>query len=538
MNRNQSEPTIVSNLKILQLAFIWLLLALPVAASEPEGLDDDAIAALAQRAMTEFQVPGMAIAIVKGGQTIYARGHGVLELGKPEQVNPDTMFKIASNSKAFTTAALATLVDQGSVAWNGLVIDYLPEFRLYDPWVTREFTVVDMLSHRSGIAIYSGDLMLWPEPNHYTKADIIHALRYFKPVNSFRTEYDYDNLMYVVAGEVLARVTGQPWGEYVDQKIMQKLDMKRCFAGTIPNDQMRNLAAPHGVSEGRLAVIERSRILVNPPINAAAGGVVCSLTGMLPWVKTQLNRGTSPEGIELFSQAQSKQLWHPRTNMRVSERDYKLNRTHFYAYGLGWRLRDVHGYKQVSHTGYVAGMASAVALIPELELGVIVLSNGSSDAARSAVRDTLLRSFLPVEPLDWIALAVADIRVAEQAKSERTGEFLSSSKATGTGDEPEISGYVGLYRDPWFGDVQITAQDGKLQFAALKSPKLSAPLSYRSENIFIARWLDRTIEGDAIVEFRVNNKNEVTSMYMRDAPWHPGRGYDFVDLKFLRVASP
>ena len=257
-------------------------------AAELTGTEIDQLAA---RVMARFQVPGMAIGIIKDGQVAHTRGYGVRELGDPARIDQDTLFKIASNTKAMTTAALAILVEEGKIAWNDRVIDHLPDFRLHDPWVTREFTVIDLLTHRSGLGLGAGDLMLWPEPNSFTRKDIILGLRYFKPASSFRTEYAYDNLLYIVAGELIPAVSGMSWEAFVAQRLIAALGKGRCFAGRIPADEMNNLAAAHGVVEGRLQVIERSRIVADTVVYAAAGGVRCSLGAMLGWVRTQLNRG-------------------------------------------------------------------------------------------------------------------------------------------------------------------------------------------------------------------------------------------------------
>ena len=191
------------------------------------------------------------------------------EIGKPEKVDTATLFKIASNSKAFTTAALAVLVDDGLISWDGLVIDYIPEFRMKDPWVTASFTVRDLLTHRSGLPAFVGDMMLWPEPNAFTAADIIYALRFFEAASSFRTRYAYDNLLYIVAGEIIARVSGKTWGEFVESRVMRPAGMQHCFADSIPKNKMRNLAVPHGVIEGHFSVIDRSRIRSQPPVSAS-----------------------------------------------------------------------------------------------------------------------------------------------------------------------------------------------------------------------------------------------------------------------------
>ncbi|MDX2417066.1 MAG: serine hydrolase [Xanthomonadales bacterium] len=511
------------------LLVLWVSVA---GAQEREGISDVDVMALANRAMSEFNVPGMAIGIVKGEKTLLAQGYGVREIEKPEKIDSETLFKIASNSKAFTTAALAVLVDDGLISWDGLVIDYLPEFRMKDPWVTANFTVKDLLTHRSGLAPFVGDMLLWPEPNAFTVRDIIYALRFFEPVSSFRTKYAYDNQLYIVAGEIIPPVTGQSWGEFVESRIMRPAGMKHCFADRIPKRKMRNLATPHGVIEGRLSVIERSRIPSQPPISAAAGGVICSLEDMLTWVRTQLNRGTTPKGLELFSSTQSREMWKPQMLLNVRERDYELNRTHFKAYGLGWRLADVHGYKEVSHTGTLAGMKSYVVLIPELELGVVLLTNSSSSAARSSVMNTIVRSFMPVKQVDWIQMVLDETEAAQQTEQQELVEEALVETDMKSGNVPGLSLFTGLYRDPWFGDINIDLENGQLVFSAVKSPKFKGVMRHHDGNRFVVRWTDRTLEADAFVLFETERSGQVNGISMTKMD---DGDYDFDDLNLKKV---
>lgn len=510
-------------------SIVFVLGLLVTAAQAREGITDGEVTALAARAMSEFDVPGMAIGIVKRDQVLLAKGYGVREIGNTKPIDPKTLFKIASNSKAFTTAALAVLVDDGLISWNGLVIDYIPEFRMNDPWVTANFTVKDLLTHRSGLAPFVGDMLLWPEPNEFTVEDIIYALRFFKPVSSFRSQYAYDNQLYIVAGEIIPRVTGKSWGEFVESRLMRPAGMKHCFADKIPKKRMRNLATPHGIIEGQLSVIERSRILARPPVSAAAGGVVCSLDDMLTWVRTQLRRGTTPGGEVLFSAAQSREMWKPQMLRNVSERDFKMNRTHFKAYGLGWRLADVHGFKEVSHTGSVAGMKSYAVMLPELELGVVLLTNGSSSAARSTVMNTIVRSFMPVEQVDWIQMVLDEQEAAQQTAVVKGDESSGQSEiSTPSG----FSKFTGRYRDPWFGDINIRQEGGQLVFSAVKSPKLLGQMSHLEGNRFVVRWIDRTLEADAYVLFETDRKNRITGISMTRLD---DGDYDFEDLKLIKV---
>jgi len=514
---------------------VWLVLALwlsSAGARGPQGISETDVAALASRAMTEFNVPGMAIGIVKSGQVRLEKGYGLREIGKTETVDSETLFKIASNSKAFTTAALAVLVDDGLISWDGLVIDYIPEFRMNEPWVTANFTVRDLLTHRSGLAPFVGDMLLWPEPNAFKTADVIYALRFFEPVSSFRTRYAYDNLLYIVAGEIISRVSGKTWGEFIESRIMRPAGMKHCFADKIPKRKMRNLATPHGVIEGQLSIIERGRIPAQPPISAAAGGVICSLEDTLTWVGIQLKQGSTPDGLKLFSETQSREMWKPQMILGVSERDYKLNRTHFRAYGLGWRLADVHGYKEVSHTGTVSGMKSYVVMIPELELGVVLLTNGSSSDARSTVMNTIVRSFMPVEQLDWIQMVLDESKAEQQEEALGVIEENALMADSAHPDTSELSSYTGRYRDPWFGDVIIGQEDGQLVFSADKSPKFKGRMRRHDGNRFIVHWTDRTLEADAYVLFEMDKNDQVTAISMMKLQ---NGDYDFEDLKLKKV---
>ncbi len=506
---------------------------------ESAGISEADLTALASRAMSEFDVPGMAIGIVKDGKVQVSKGFGVREIDKPEPVDTATLFKIASNSKAFTTAALAVLVDEGAVSWDGLVIDHMPEFRMYDPWVTAGFMVTDLLTHRSGLSPFKGDMLLWPEPNAFTAADIIHALRYFEPVSGFRSKYAYDNLLYIVAGELVARISGTSWGEFVENRLMRPAGMKRCFADRIPDREMHNLATPHGVIEERLSVIDRGRIPQQPPISAAAGGIVCSLDDMLSWVSVQLNHGTTADGKQLFSVTQSGEMWKPRTLLGVSERDYLLHRTHFRAYGLGWRLADVHGFEEVSHTGTLAGMKSYVVMIPELDLGVVLLTNGSSSAARAAVMGTIVRSFMPVEQLDLVQYFLDEMAREKVVEAEQQERSATLEKTESTATVPsancctaDLSRFAGVYRDPWFGDVVISLDNDELVFLAEKSPKLSGVLSHHDGSRFVVRWTDRSLGGDAFVQFDLDRDDRVTGITMTKLD---DGDFDFEDLELRRV---
>jgi CubicO group peptidase (beta-lactamase class C family) len=521
-------------------ALLAALIATPGPAPAQTGLTADEIDVLARRAMTAFDVPGMAIGVVENGEVVYAKGHGLRELGEEGAVDTDTMFKIASNSKAFTSAALAILVDEGLIEWNGAVSDYIPEFRMSEPWVTAHLSITDLLTHRAGLVPHAGDLMLWPDPNDFTRGDVIRGLRYFPLVSDFRDSYNYDNVLYIVAGEIVPRVTGQAFEAFVDERIMGALGMDRCFMGAVPESEMHNLAAPHGIVDGELTVIERSRIHGEPALYAAAGGVVCSLDDMLKWVRMQLGRGTSPEGVTVFSPARSEEMWHTENSWRVSRRNHEWHRTLFNGYGLGWRLSDVYGVKEVSHTGSLAGMRAWTLMLPEKELGIVVLSNGSNTAARNAVMQSIKYGYLPAGQRDWVA--VYEELAEQETQEDEPGEVARKEIF----ERPVVPArplarYAGRYGDPWFGGVTVTATETGLEFASDKSPKLSGPLQHVTADTFVARWPDRSVGMDAWLNFEFDPDGELERIRMNRVFDDPDATIDYfehLDLRPEPVGAP
>jgi hypothetical protein len=294
---------------------------------------------------------------------------------------------------------------------------------------------------------------------------------------------------------------------------------------------MVDIAAPHGVLGGELQVIERSRIEAKTIVSAAAGGIRCSLQDMLTWVETQLNRGTTASGEIIFSVEQSEEMWRSRTLRSVSEEDLSRDRTHFKSYGLGWRLADVHGYREVSHTGTLAGMSSYVVLIPELDLGVVVLTNGSSSAARRAIMYSIVRSYMGVERRDWIDYLVTQ---ADAAPSANEAGDAAAAAATAT-PARSLTDYSGDFDDPWFGRVSIRVENGTLQLVSQKSPRMAAELLPFSDDVFVARWLDRTLEADAFVRFTTDSTGGVDRLSLQAISERTDFSFNYGDLNLIRT---
>jgi len=487
-------------------------------------LDLDALTA---RAMREFSVPGMAVAIVKDGKVVSAKGYGQRQTGLPAAVDGNTLFCIASNSKAFTTAALAILVDEGKLDWDDPVVKHLPSFAMWDPWVTREMTIRDLVAHRSGLGLGEGDLLWWPHTD-YSREEIVRRLRFLKPASSFRSRYAYDNVLYVVAGQVVAAVSGRSWDDFVRDRILVPLGMTatRTSITQVPNGA--NLATPHLMAAGH--PLPEAQLPIDNAASCAA--IVSNASDMTAWMIAQLDRGVYHDapGTEhrLFSERQSREMWSPQTIVSDSGPSPASDSTQplFQAFGLGWVLRDYRGHLVVSHTGGLLGMTSRVLLVPDLKLGVTVLENLEEHGAFDAVAWSIVDSYIGAPPLDWIR----NLKAADDAQSNAAVRH----DAPRDQEKPSMprTFYAGRYRDSWYGDATVTIEDGRLLLRFAHTPALTGELEPYGRDTFIARWRDRALNADALVTFTI----EASKMtHMRLGPLSPltDFSFDFHDLDFV-----
>ena len=362
---------------------VLLLLLAPGAWGQTAAPWSDALDAYARQVQADWHVPGLAIAVVQNDSVAFARGYGVRRLGETEPVDADTLFAIASNSKAFTTAALAILVDEGKLNWDDRVRKHLPEFALYDPFVSDEMTVRDLVCHRSGLDTFSGDL-LWYETG-YTAEEILRRARQLNPTSSFRSKYGYQNLMYIAAGQVIERVSGKTWAAFVDERILTPLGMERTT--TSVRDFQDNVASPHNNSGAGGSADDSPDSPLRPLPHGNVDncwvrcGLNASVNDLARWMRLQLGRGTI-DGKQIFSREQSWEMWQPQIMLPVSESQATdVPSRHFRAYGLGWVLFDYQGVKVLNHGGGLDGMISQTAIVPERNLGVVVLTNSESPAS-------------------------------------------------------------------------------------------------------------------------------------------------------------
>ncbi len=460
-------------------AFLTFLLVFPLfiyGQTLDEKLKE--IDAYANTVANTWKGPGMAIAIVKDDKVVLAKGYGSRALGKSDPVNENTVFAIASNSKAFTTASLAILVDEKKLAWDDKVSKYLPDFKLYDPWVTSELTVRDLVTHRVGLDTFSGDL-LWYESN-FTPDEILARVRHLKPVSSFRTRFGYQNLMFIAAGKIVEKVSGKAWCSFVTERILSPLGMNRttCSISTLQD----NAAFPHNESGGSLRVLPRGN--VDGAYSAAA--LNSSVTDLSKWVRTQLGKGKF-EGKTIFSEAQAWQMHQPFLAQQISEQAWKGNLTrHFTGVASGWFVYDYHGRKIINHSGGLDGMLSYTVLIPEENVGFVVLTNSefpSFAVMMSKIRDV----FVNAPKRDWNAEAVEQVK---NNKAEAAEEIKKADAARVANTKPSLalSDYSGTYSDELYGAITVAEESGRLVMRFSRSPNFVADLEHWHYDTFQIKW--------------------------------------------------
>jgi CubicO group peptidase (beta-lactamase class C family) len=504
-----------------------LLVALPLRAQTISAQPPDFDAYVA-RVLETFDVPGVAVAIVKDGRVVLAKGYGVKTLGEPARVDADTRFGIASNTKAFTASALAMLVEEKKLEWDAPVVRYLPDFALYDPFVTRELTVRDLLVHRSGLGLGGGDLLWWPAST-YDRAEIARRLRYIKPATSFRTAYAYDNVLYLVAGQLIERVSGKSWEDFVRTRLLEPIGMTGSTVRHSDAARGGNVATPHAEVEGRVRpVAPMTSDNTNP-----AGGINSTAADMAKWMMLQLDSGrVASTGTRLFSPASTRELWSLVTPIRPgasTPAGLEHLRARFYGYALGFFVRDYRGQFELQHSGGLPGYLSLVTMLPDQRLGVAVLTNQESGAAFNAITYRVLDHFLGAAPIDYA------VRYAELAKIARARDSATVRQATTSRDSTSrpslpLARYAGRYEDPWYGVVTLAVEGNRLVMRFGHTPQLVGDLEHWQHDTFVARWRDRELRADAYVSFALNPDGSIDQVRMLPASPDVDFSFDFQDL--------
>lgn len=520
------------NLRLQRIAISFIVITLCAtaptviaAAKDPMALPPGLDAAVA-KVMKAFDVPGVGLAVVKDGKILTAKGYGIRKMGEGTAVDAQTLFAIASNTKVFTATALGLLVEDGKLEWDAPVVRYLPWFQLGDPYITRELTVRDLLVHRSGLGLGAGDLLIWP-PSDLSRTEIVKRLRFVPLQTSFRNAYAYDNVLYLAAGEVIQAVSGRTWEDFVTERILKKIGMSGSVLRQADFARASNVAASHASIDGVVREVKAFETDNMSP----AGGISSSAADMAKWVQVLLNEGRLADGTRLFSERTARELMSLVTPIPIGTPPAELLalRRNFNGYALGLSVHDYRGRKVVTHTGGLSGYVSKVTMIPELGLGVVVLTNQESSEAFMAMTFHILDYYLDAPRTDWVAAYLA-VRARQKAETaDSVGKAAAARDASSRPSLP-IARYAGLYRDAWYGDIAIAEEGGKLIVRFAHSPGLVGDCEHWQFDTFVVRWRDRELRADAFITFSLNPDGTIDQAKMAPVSPDTDFSYDFQDL--------
>jgi len=507
-----------------------LLAGASAAHAAPPQRFDARVEALRQK----IGVPGMAIAIVEDGKTTLARGYGVRQLGAPAAVDADTLFPIGSTSKAITAAALATLVDAGKIGWDDPVINHLPGFQMYDPWVTREITVRDLLVHRAGLGYGAGDLLFVPRSN-LSRAETVRRLRYLKPSTSFRSQFNYSNLPYVVAGQLIEAVSGETWEDYVRKHVLLPSGMALSTTDNERNFATEDRAYPHARMNGGLrGAGDQERLDERDDLGrngAPAGGIASSANDLAKWLQVLLGSGVAPGGQRVFSDAAMAQLWKPTMAMPVGVMPPELKglQSRFANYGLGWDLVDYRGNPIIWHGGAVLGFKTAVVILPEKKVGFAITINSEDGEIVRGLMYELIDHYLGLPKDDWPAKfqAYRNKQIAEGVKTLKAAQTTPAK----IGPSLKPAALAGTYTDPWYGDIVVGATSTGLSIDFKSTPRMSGKLEHWQYDTFVTKLDDQTIE-PAYVTFALDPDGKVERVTMKAVSPIADFSWDYRDLNF------
>jgi CubicO group peptidase (beta-lactamase class C family) len=518
-------------LKFRAFTAIALLMAAASAdAAPPRGFEQRV-----EQLRKAFGVPGVTIAIVENGKVTLAKGWGVTDITTNKPVDADTIFFTGSTGKAFTNAALATLVDEGKIKWDDKVIDHMPDFRMWDPWVTREMTIRDLLVHRSGLGLGEGDLLFLPNST-LSRKETVHRIRYLKPATSFRSGYAYDNILYMAAGQLIEEVSGEPWEKYIHDHVFGPLGMNHSTDTDAEYQANPNHARPHSRNDGPIhgmgsqaPLDENATIAQNA---APAGGLAISAHDMSRWLLTQLGHGKIPGSDQrLFSDEQSKQMWTPVVIQDSPEypSQFAVTQPHFNLYALGWDISDYRGAQLVSHGGAVLGSQAEVALLPEKNVGIFIAANSEDGEIILGLLDELLDHYLGYPqshwPEKWHDFKMKRLNaVAAQVQT-------AAAKPAQVGPSLPLDHYVGAYTDPWYGTIKVRQSGNGLTIDFPHSSGMEGALTHYQYDTFktnpVLDWVE-----PAYVTFSIGADGKVDRVTMKPVSPRADFSWDYQDLLF------
>ncbi|QOW23546.1 serine hydrolase [Lysobacter sp. H23M47] len=482
-----------------------------------------------------FEVPAMAVAIVKDGRVVLERGYGTRDLDSKVPVDEHTLFAIASNTKAFTAASLSMLADEGKLKMDDRVVDHLPWFRMSDAYVTGEMRIRDLLAHRSGLGLGAGDLLYWPG-SKYTTEEVARRLKDVPLKGGFRDRYAYDNILFGVAQLVVESASGQPFREFLQSRIFRPLGMHDTRFNSDYLQPSDNVATGY-------AQADFTRLVAAPRVSwgnvSGAGGIYSSVHDLTNWVRVQLDGGViSGEGDStrrLFSEKRQREMWSMITPIPVPKPSVPALAAatpNYAGYGEGWSLSDYRGSKLVWHTGGWPGFVSRITLVPQHDLGIIVLTSAEQGGAFQAATMRVLDAYLGGPRTDWTS-AYLSARGNAQEKADKSWQEHIAKRDLRSRPSLPLSGYAATYRDPWYGDIIIERSGEKLRIRFDKTPDLVGTLSHWQHDTFVVRWDERWLNADAFLTFALQPDGAVREARMQAISPLTDFSFDFHDLRLV-----
>ncbi|HEC42781.1 MAG TPA: serine hydrolase [Bacteroides sp.] len=512
-------------LSFLILPCLLMLMHPGVSCQKIEELDLDKLDKYIEEARLAWQVPGLSVAIVKDDSVVFARGYGSKEYGKPGKVDENTIFSIASITKTFTSSALALLDDQDKIDWDDPVGKYLPDFVLYDPYVSKEIRIRDLLCHRSGLKTFSGDL-IWYETG-YSREEVLNRTRYLKPAHGFRYEFGYSNLAFLAAGEIVPAATGISWDAFVESEILKPLGMNRTFMNLdgLKNDE--NVASPHHVN----LVDDETYVLPYMKWDnvAPAASMNSSAMDLTRWIRFQLELGNWNDK-QLIS---SENLWETRELHTSKPPDIGSSRIwpsmHFAGYGLGWELYDYHGWKVIAHEGGSDGMLTRLVIVPEEDFGFVMLTNSIS-ALTIGLEYYILDQYYAGESYDWCNIYLNNAMGYLEYTDNEWNEYIESADRSQKPSQ-SLRDYTGTYSCDLYGDVEVSLKRGSLVLDFVPSDRLIGDLTAFTKDTFLIDLRDMPAFPQGTVKFELDNAGVVSGLEV----YIPSPDFDFTELELRRV---
>ncbi len=473
----------------------------------------------------EWEVPGMAIAIVKDDSIILSKGYGVNEINTNSEVNEHTLFPVASNTKSFTTAAMAILVDEGKATWDDRVKEHLPWFYILDAYTSDNMTIRDLLSHRSGLKTFSGDLLWYG--TEYDSEEVVRRARYLGSEHGLREHYGYSNIMYIAAGEIIEKVSGKSYDSFIKDNFFVPLNMDRTVTSVTCFDTMENITSPHTYYHGQIIPIK----YINWDNVTSAGGIISCVDDMANWLKLQLNRGIWKNDT-LFEPRSANEMWKPHTIQNIgSFRKELWPSTHFRAYGLGWQLMDYQGRKIISHSGGYDGIISQMAIVAEDSLGIVILTNKNSYLILPVLYQTL-HAFLvsdKEEKVNW-GKELFGYKEYVDERNKKSNEQLEKQRIDNTSPSFPLTEYTGTYIDKMYGNAIIYLDNESLKFRLSPTENFTGDLVHYHYNVFMIEFKKFPSLPKGLVTFILNYKGKIDKMLIH----LPNPDFDFSELEFIK----